>query len=285
MNVRQHFLCKDLKALEQVLSGIELGRCVFRGQSDVSFQLQTSLARQFSKLDNQALLFKGEEILKKFEQEVVVKQLSEHIYTDSFRFQKESFKNRWLFMAQAQHYGIPTRLMDWTTRWEIAIYFASVDSKCNENKAGQLWVLDKTDLINNPDSVLSDALYKQDTLTFDDTVLFQVATEDRSQQKLSFKRIYQQDGRFLVLPVSDLKTPLEERKEFRDRLTLLKIAPLCKMEMKESLGKRMDIPFFLENINGIKLKNGSYEKIYDDVYFYGNMDDKLKKVVDTIRQS
>ncbi len=96
---------------------------------------------------------------------------------------------------------------------------------------------------------------------------------------MSIQRIYQQDGRFLLLPVSNLITPLEEREEFFNRLTLLKITPDCKKEIREILIKPRKLPFLLKNVNGITPQG----LVYNDVYFYGNINTELLQVVNKIR--
>ena len=46
---------------------------------------------------------------------------------------------QWLFLAQ--HYGLPTRLLDWSESPLVALYFAVAD-EANDSKSGAIWSLD-----------------------------------------------------------------------------------------------------------------------------------------------
>jgi hypothetical protein len=107
------------------------GHVVFRGVSDSSnHQLVSSLGRTFSSVARQF------QDLKEYEFETF----------NRFRLRAKSEikanpKNDWEWLAIAQHHGLPTRLLDWTSSPLIAAYFSSkpkIDSsgtivQCNKN--------------------------------------------------------------------------------------------------------------------------------------------------------
>ena len=60
-------------------------------------------------------------------------------------------ENNWEWLAIAQHYGLPTRLMDWTRNPLVAAYFSCKDNR-NANDAA-IFVLDEYDIdsVNSED--------------------------------------------------------------------------------------------------------------------------------------
>ena len=77
--------------------------------------------------------------------------------------------NKLEWMVVAQHYGLPTRLLDWTTNPLKALFFA-VENPCNQDD-GILWALEPKDWWHNlpddkrvPDAVSSLIAYYPDHL-------------------------------------------------------------------------------------------------------------------------
>jgi FRG domain-containing protein len=94
---------------------------VFRGLSDQSYGLHTSLIRlggRFEKLEKHLL-----RSFRKYGQDMAQKCSS-----------------IWHLLSIAQHYGLPTRLMDWTYSPYVALHFATANHE-KYNLDGVIWVV------------------------------------------------------------------------------------------------------------------------------------------------
>ncbi|MNZ33340.1 FRG domain protein [compost metagenome] len=90
---------------------------IFRGVSKASYELAPSIARVPAKDEKSRVEFE-QEIFEEFQKRAV-----------PFLENEPKSRMEWLFLAQ--HYGIPTRLLDWTTNPLVALFFAT--EKNNEH--------------------------------------------------------------------------------------------------------------------------------------------------------
>lgn len=103
------------------------GDAFFRGQSSSEFNVSSSLCRLINKL-NQGVKEDANNfsriLFEKFEENLPA-------YPES-AFLKNYVTNEVDILMTAQHYGMPTRLIDWTTNPLISLYFASDEKNDHE---------------------------------------------------------------------------------------------------------------------------------------------------------
>ena len=120
-SIPEQIITKDLSKLWKTHEGFTNNKqeWIFRGLKDVKYGLKTSLERAIEEYGidkNKSLSFEGG-LLRKFKREV-----GEHLKQPP----KEEEYMEWF--ALMQHHGAPTRLMEWTYSFLIAVYFAVAGS-------------------------------------------------------------------------------------------------------------------------------------------------------------
>ncbi|PAD21309.1 FRG domain-containing protein [Terribacillus saccharophilus] len=99
---------------------------LYRGQANALWDLEPSIIRGKAIPDKEAVIY----------QEI---QQANHL-----EFIDEDFKNN---ACNMQHYGVPTRLLDWTENSLHALYFACV-SQDNISEDGKVYIINSPDIIN-----------------------------------------------------------------------------------------------------------------------------------------
>lgn len=119
---------KQIKSIKDLINAlvktVPQGEMIwFRGQADKTWLLNPSLSRLNKSIDTELAL------IKRFKQNAIplakMKPMSEW---------------EWLFLMQ--HYGLPTRLLDWTESPLVGLYFAVENTSNIED--GALWCLSPT---------------------------------------------------------------------------------------------------------------------------------------------
>ncbi|WP_456403417.1 FRG domain-containing protein [Hydrogenimonas sp.] len=162
MSVFQHIHFKNPQdlisffELEKVKGMNNQRKWIFRGQAQEDWGLHSKLAREI--IDNKNL----KNILSSFywEENVILtsflhacREIGLELPLPPKNYKNMSFlefeQNQHL-MALGQHYGLPTRMLDWTLNWRNALFFALDPIKQNYSKDSNLviWCLDRqyTDL-------------------------------------------------------------------------------------------------------------------------------------------
>lgn len=174
---------------------------VFRGQSDASWALTSSLERILEPVWDES-----DFDFKKFE-DFSINQFSGkfHLYADYAISLESKFEK----LALMQHYGAPTRLVDFTQSPYLALYFALESYNPLAKKDFSLYAIDGTALMrcslealkkfdNTFKYDLNSLEYAKDQI-FDEIVdRFKVDSLWLSEPKIINKRLDRQAGTFLV---------------------------------------------------------------------------------------
>ncbi len=115
------------------------GRWGFRGQRESDWSLSTSLDRAV-KVEFSAPTASGYYHL---DRETEIRNLL-------FRFQQQAHRYGGVpsegdltsWFALMQHYGAPTRLLDWTSSPYVGLYFAAEDEPLNQGGSSAIWAID-----------------------------------------------------------------------------------------------------------------------------------------------
>lgn len=109
------------------------GRYLFRGHSDPSWKLIPAFDRMFANQSRSRRLQIADDLLARFKRSL-----------EGFNVPTEAVSSDSMMLALGQHYGLPTRLLDWTESPYIAAFFAFNRSALwgAVDRRVTIWVLD-----------------------------------------------------------------------------------------------------------------------------------------------
>lgn len=179
---------------------------LFRGQSD-NYPLLPSIARKNAKIDTS---------------EIEKEMVNELIRRTQLKMSKPPI-NSWEWLVYAQHFGMKTRLLDWTSNPLTALWFACTNEhKLNLNSYVYLFVADTSFLVDT----------KEKETPFD------IVKTRILKPALNNDRIIAQAGWFTVHKYSNKVkqfVPLEKNSELGDKLIKLVVPAGLKKSVLKSL--------------------------------------------------
>ena len=219
---------------------------IYRGQGDSSWGLQTSIDRMFedplsistSKLNTEIAL------LKRFQRE------SHHYGINNI-----DLLNIPEWLSLMQHYGAPTRLLDWTHSPWVGLFFAIVELGDKKNAA--LWLADWTAIDNKGNSTVKDKFKCDHNLVSVENFSDVINSGDGVIKLNSFKQNQRQiiqQGTFLF--------PLNVEKTFEENLG----STLTKSELTKII-----LPYDIKHdlMRTLYRMNISYTTLYPGIEGFG----------------
>lgn len=179
----------------------------YRGMSNKKYHLMTSEERLLDEIQKT----NNNPILAGQQQNVLLELLISDWFIDMNKYSPNNITDLKVFtdenflkiFAIHQHYGYPTRFLDWTLNWKKALYFCVNDNKESKADYFSLWCL-KRKCVPNIQSFLSNQKHLEEKygdligyskiMTFMHGLPFGVYLVDN----LNFERIRRQEGVFLV---------------------------------------------------------------------------------------
>lgn len=123
---------RSVAELHDHISSFRKSNPIFRGVRDVSYELLTRFGRSIRQNKEMRKANPNYEYLVDSKKEKVVLSAFKNHSAPYLTFDPS---NEWEWLAIAQHHGLPTRMMDWTSNPLVAAYFATSSNSSASDSA------------------------------------------------------------------------------------------------------------------------------------------------------
>lgn len=203
----------------------------FRGHADYTWDVIPGIARNKGINDIQSLLEIERKLIDNFQKKIIENKLEDLIPKI-----KGSYHESWILLMAAQHYGLPTRLIDFSHDKFVALEFAVADIQ-HLNKDGALIIYNDVNAIHeNVDSSILKSQFKNIHKAF----FLQAPSykfHENNNCKLSEMRKPIQGSKFLYRDSQNLLSCLTMEEKHNDHLIVVHIPKEMKLEIIKHLIK------------------------------------------------
>jgi hypothetical protein len=177
----------------------------YRGQGRPEYKLLPNISRNVS--DPQEILSNEARLISAFKCYLEKESIENILRIDNVLTESQ---NVWNILIQMQHLAIPTRLLDWTLKWEVGLWFA-VEKPENDNVDGQFWIFSPLNEIHATDT--RDNFYNKDLNNLDKTYLINapIYWSDDLKNQIGEIRRQRQFGKFSISSFEKSIVPLENQ--------------------------------------------------------------------------
>lgn len=177
----------------------------FRGQGRPEYKLLPYIARDV--INSSEIRIKEDNLTKELKSLLKENNIEHILRTDKYF---SEYQNNWNLLIQMQHLGLPTRLLDWSLRWDVGLWFA-VENPVNDDVDGQFWVFSVPNEIHPTDT--RDNFYNKDLNNLDKTYLINapIYWSDELNNQIGEIKRQRQYGKFSVSSFEKSIIPLENQ--------------------------------------------------------------------------
>jgi hypothetical protein len=200
----------------------------YRGQSDYSWEITSGLARNKGIKNIECFLKVENKIIENF-----TFNIDRNYLNDLVPIVTSSYDKSWNLMMLAQHFGIPTRLIDFTNEPLVGLQFA-VDKNQNTDKDGALIIYHNSN--SNHQYVEESTILKSNFDQTHHSFFFQGISYGYSFNNecyLAERRKLIQGSKFLYRNTNNLHKCLTSDENFNEDLTIIHIPFQLKSEIIE----------------------------------------------------